>query len=421
MDNWMWLKGPGDPEPEDLEPGDEFDEDEFPFEFIPDDGPQIQPPGPGSFKIPLFDLTKQYKDLVDDMTNSFSNLLFFGQFVGGEFLDQFEASFAGYHDSKYCVGVGSGTDALFLALKALGIGQGDEVIIPTNTFIATAYAVSHTGAKVRFCDVDPETYNIDPELLDETIGVSTRAVIPVHLYGQPCNMDEITDILKNRNIPLIEDCAQATGARWDGTRVGNFGEAGCFSFYPTKNLGGLAQGGAVTTNNPEIAHTVRSLGNMGRAFGSHTEYAYRGFNSRLDTINAMFLKRCLARLQNWNYARQEIANWYEEELKDFGAVKTPFAHDKARHVYHLYMIQCLNKKDRDGLKEFLAEKNISTGLYYSTPCHKQEVYKYEGGNYFPVAEHLADTLLALPIFPHLNRNEAEYICKMIKEYFSEKR
>ena len=421
MNNFgRWLKGPGDPEPEDLE-GEEEEFDEFDeFDLFPE-GPPIQPPQPGSFKIPLFDLTKQYKDLVDDMTNQFSNFLFFGQFVGGDFLEQFESNFAGYHDSKYCVGVGSGTDALFLVLKALDIGVGDEVIVPTNTFIATAYAVSHTGAKVKFCDVDPKTYNIDPEKLDETIGVNTRAIIPVHLYGQPCNMDEIAEVLKNRNIPLVEDCAQATGARWDGTRIGNFGKAGCFSFYPTKNLGGLAQGGAITTNDPELAYTVRSLGNMGRSFGSHSEFEFRGYNSRLDTVNAMFLKRCLARLQNWNYARQEIANWYEEELKDFGAIKTPFVHEKARHVYHLYMIQCLNKRDRDGLKDFLAENKVSTGLYYPTPCHKQEIYKFEGGNYFPVAEHLADTLLALPIFPQLNRNEAEYICEKIKEYFSEKR
>lgn len=420
MDNFgRWLKGPSDPEPEDLEDEEEFDDEDFPFEFIPEF--KVPAPGPGSFKIPLFDLTQQYKGMVDDMTNQFANLLFFGQFVGGEFVDQFESSFAGYHDSKYCVGVGSGTDALFLVLKALDIGTGDEVIVPTNTFIATAYAVSHTGARVKFCDVDPETYNIDPEKLDETIGVNTRAVIPVHLYGQPCNMDELAEVLKNRGIPMIEDCAQAAGARWDGTRIGNFGKAGCFSFYPTKNLGGLAQGGAVTTNDPEIAHRIRSLGNMGRAFGSHTEFEHRGYNSRLDTVNAMFLKRCLARLQNWNYSRQEVANWYEEELKDFGAVKTPFVHEKARHVYHLYMIQCLNKKDRDGLKEFLAENNISTGLYYPTPVHKQEIYKFEGGNYFPVAEHLAETLLALPMFPHLKRTEVEYISEKIKEYFSEKR
>ena len=199
MDNWTWLKGPGDPEPEDLE-DDEFNDEDFPFDIIPKSPPA---PSPGSFKIPLFDLTKQYKHMVDDITNQFSNFLFFGQFVGGDRLEQFESSFARYHDSKYCVGVGSGTDALFLVLKALDIGPGDEVIVPTNTFIATAYAVSHTGAKVRFCDVDSETYNMDPEKLDETIGVNTRAVIPVHLYGQPCNMDKINDVLKNRNIPLV--------------------------------------------------------------------------------------------------------------------------------------------------------------------------------------------------------------------------
>ena len=409
------LGGPNDPVPEDL---DDFEE-EPKKPFAERDYPQPVPPQPGSFTLPLFDLHKQYKELVDELSLKFGDFLFFAQFVGGEHVDQFETAFAGYHNVKHCIGVGSGTDALFLALKALDIGPGDEVIVPANTFIATAYAVSHTGARVKFCDVDPQTYTIDPEKLEEQLAVSTRAVIPVHLYGHPCDMDGIREVLKNSNIYIIEDCAQATGARWNGERVGSFGDFGCFSFYPTKNLGGLAQGGAVITNaKNDWAKKVRAYANMGREPGSRDKYIVRGYNSRLDTVNALFLKRCLSKLQVWNHMRQDIANWYEEELKDFGAVKTPFVHDNATHVYHLFMVQCLNKRERDGLKDFLAKNKISTGLYYPTCVHKEEVYKFEGGNYFPVAEHLAETLLALPMFPHLKRSEVEYVCKKIKQFFS---
>lgn len=407
-----FMKGPSDPEPEDLE-GEDVPEDKC-------ERPDFRKfmPHPGSFTIPLFDLHKQYKPMVDDLSRRFGDFLYFAQFVGGDPVDRFESAFAGYHDVKHCIGVGSGTDALFLALKSLDIGPGDEVIVPANTFIATAYAVSHTGARVKFCDVDPETYTIDPDKLEEALRISTRAVIPVHLYGHPCNMDEIKEVLKNSKIHVIEDCAQATGARWDGKRVGSFGDFGCFSFYPTKNLGGLAQGGAVITDSTnDWAMRVRSMGDMGRAPEDRSKYITRGYNSRLDTVNAMFLKECLSKLQVWNHQRQEIANWYEEELKNLGAVKTPYVHEKATHVYHLYMLQCLNKRERDGLREYLKKHKISTGLYYAKCLHQEEIYKFEGGNYFPVAEHLVDTLIALPMFPHLKRSEVEYVCKKIKEYF----
>jgi dTDP-4-amino-4,6-dideoxygalactose transaminase len=407
------IRGPQDPDPEDLE-GEEFE--------VPptDEEDDFELPGPkvGTFKIPLFDLNKQYKDLCDELSMTIGGLIFMGQFVGGDYLEQFESQFANYHNKRYCVGVGSGTDALWLSLLALGIEQGDEVIVPTNTFIATAFAVSHCGARVRFVDVDPETYNIDIEQVEEAINTRTRAIIPVHLYGQACNMTDLMYLANKRNIPVIEDCAQAIGSTWESERVGSFGLTGCFSFYPTKNLGGCGQGGAVVTDDKEVAQKVRSLGNMGRQEGSHTEFAYRGFNSRLDTINAMFLKRMMARIQSWNHNRQAAAFLYDKYFEDFGAIKTPTVAEKATHVYHLYQIKCLNTDDRDGLREYLENNRVSTGIYYPLPCHKQNIYKFESGNYFPVSEELSETLLALPMFPHITDSEIEYISKLVLKYFS---
>ena len=410
------IRGPGDPHEDDLEE-DEFDEfDEF------EDHEELDPkkfgPRPGTFKIPLIDLNKQYRDLIDELSMNIGGLIFMGQFVGGEYLEQFEANFAGYHIQRYCAGVGSGLDALWLSLLALGIGHGDEVIVPANTFVATALAVSHCGATVRFVDVDPETYNLDIDLVEEALNTRTRAIIPVHLYGQPCDMTRLMKLADDRNIYVVEDCAQAVGAMWAGQRVGTFGDTGCFSFYPTKNLGGIGQGGAIITENKEIVEKVRSYSNVGRAIGSHFEYDFKGFNSRLDTINAMFLKRVMSRLQTWNHNRQASAFLYDKRLEDLGAVKTPHVHEDATHVYHLYELKCINKADRDGLKEFLNEKNVETGLHYPVPIHKQPIYKYESGNYFPVVEDLADTLLSLPMHPHLTEEEIDYIVDNIKDYFS---
>jgi dTDP-4-amino-4,6-dideoxygalactose transaminase len=404
--------GPLDPPQEDLDGEDLVPED--------NDGSDFKKftPRPGTFLIPLIDLNKQYKDLVDEISTQLANLIFMGEFVGGGFLEQFENNFAGYHSVRNCVGVGSGTDALWLTLLALDIGPGDEVIVPTHTFVASALAVSHCGANVRFVDRDPETYTIDAESMEEAINTRTRAIIPVHIYGQACDMTAIMNIANDRNIPVVEDCAQAVGATWKGQRVGSFGKAGCYSFYPTKNLGGLGQGGAVVTDDLRLAKTVRSLGNVGRAEDSHVDFAYKGFNSRLDTLNAMFLKRCLSRLQSWNYERQASAFLYDEQLGDFGAIKTPFVNTNATHVYHLYVIKCLNTRDRDGLKEFLTKNKIGTGIYYPKPIHLLEIYKREGGSYFPVAEDLAETSLALPMHPNLTEEEVDYIVGKIKKYFS---
>ena len=374
---------------------------------------KLPKPGVGTFKIPLFGIQDRYRDFFEDVCNDLEDVLFLGDFVGGVFLDQFEKAFAAYHQMDYCVGVGSGTDALILSLKALGIGHGDEVIVPAMTFMATPMAVTHVGAAVKFVDVDPITYTIDPEELEQAIGLRTRAVIIVHLYGQPCNMNEIMEIVNCNNKILIEDCAQATGAEWKGQKVGSFGYCSCFSFYPTKPLGGIAQGGAVLSNDLDFITEVRSLSNMGRTPGSHVEISRLGFNSRLDTINAHFLKRCLPRLDGWGETRRKIAGFYKSCINS-SKLSLPFEYEHSKHAYHLFMVRAEDKYLRKELLDYLDKHLISTGLYYPIPCHKQPLYNF---GYFPNTERLSETLFALPMDTFLTTKQLDYICTKINKFF----
>jgi dTDP-4-amino-4,6-dideoxygalactose transaminase len=369
-------------------------------------------------KINFVDLEKQYENL--DVT-PLIDLIKHGQFVGGKALEEFEDSFAKYCGTKYAVGVGSGTDALWLSLKALGIGVGDEVIVPANTYIATAFAVSHTGAKPVFVDPNPETYTIDAESIEDAITTKTRAIIPVHLYGYPADMDGIMGLAETYELFIVEDCAQSAGAIYKGKRTGSFDAVGCYSFYPTKNLGGLGQGGAVVTNEEFIADYVREMGNVGRSSGSWFDYSHVGFNSRLDTINAKFLSYGLATLDYWNNHRVKVANWYYQQLKDVANVKTPLMKtDEIKPVFHLYELKCEDKITRDLLKDFLNKNNISTSLHYPKPCHQQIMYK----NFYsicPISDNLSDTLLSLPMHPTLLEEEVTFICDIIKEFFNTKK
>ena len=367
-------------------------------------------------KVDFISLKKQYKNIDKEVGKKIINLITSAQFVGGEVLDKFEQNFAEYNGSKYAIGVGSGTDALWLSLIALGIGKGDEVIVPTNTFIATAFAVSQTGATPTFVDVESDTYNIFIKEIETAVTNKTKAIIPVHLYGQPCNMYAIIRIAEKYNLKVVEDCAQSINATWEDQKVGTFGNCGAFSFYPTKNLGGLGQGGIVITDNKEIADKVRSLSNVGRSEHSRDEFDYIGFNSRLDTINALFLDTILEKyLDKWILARQKNAFIYNKQLKNIQEVTTPIIKENATHVYHLYQLKCSSKKIRDGLKQYLEKKNIFTGIYYPTPCHKQKMY--ESGNSLPVSEELSGVLLALPMHPYLTKKEIQYVCKCIEEFF----
>jgi len=367
-------------------------------------------------RINFVEIGKQY---IAFNYNQLIDVIRDGNFVGGQRLGDFEALFSTYVGVPYCVGVGSGTDALVLALKALGIGPGDEVIVPANTFIATAFAVSHVGAKPIFCDVEPDFYTIDPEKIEPLITTDTKAIIPVHLYGQPAEMSTILYIANNYGLKVIEDCAQAFNAEYEGKKVGSLGDVGCFSFYPAKNFGGLGQGGAVTTNDPAVADAVRSLGNLGRVDGSHYLYDRLGCNSRLDTINAVFLESNLANILTWNANRVRAAAKYDELLAKIPQVTIPAKRSTGTHVYHLYELNCGNLATRDALKEFLYSYEIECGLHYPVPCHKQEVYAADYNTVScPVAEGLSDSLLSLPIHPYLTDDEVNYVCERIEEYFN---
>ena len=370
--------------------------------------------------VKFVDLITQYES--SDMLSVFKDikdLLSTSSFVGGTALSNFEENAANYCGVKHAVGVGSGTDALILALKSAGIGEGDKVLVPANTFIATAMAVSHVGAEPVFIDVDPDTYVITSDtiragLLDDSV----VAVIPVHLYGNAVDMDAVMQVADENNLKVIEDCAQAFGTFYNGKCVGTFGVAGCYSFYPAKNLGGLAQGGLVITNDDSLATDVRCFGNVGRANGSWFEYDRIGYNSRLDPINAVFLDNGLKYIDFWNKNRREIAALYNELLSDIVPIKVPVETVDAQHIYHLYELNCLNKTTRDLLKEFLTNLGIGTGLHYPVPCHKQPIYK--GAlqvTDLSVSESLADSLISLPMHPFLKESEVHEVCDAVIDFF----
>lgn len=369
-------------------------------------------------KVNFVDLKEQYRDVLPEALVETGKIIASGNFMGAV---DFEKKFAEYVGARYCVGLGSGTDALVLALLALGIGPGDEVIVPANTYIATAFAVSHVGAKPVFIDPDPATYVIRPDLLDNIVTPNTKAIIPVHLYGYPVNMEMLLQFAERYRLFVVEDCAQSVGAKFGGKMTGSFGQIGCYSFYPTKNLGGLGQGGAIVTDDEEIARTIRELGNVGRKDGSWFEYNHVGFNSRLDAINAKFLEICLEELDNWTLLRGQVAEQYNYYLSEIPYVNpAPKGNNEEYPVYHLYEIECVHKGRRDGLKNFLELNGVQCGLHYPIPCHRQLVYK-DMYRYCPIADFLSDNLLSLPMHPFLKEEEIKYVCDKIEEYYELKR
>ena len=372
-------------------------------------------------QVNFVDLQKQYRSLKYEVVEELSACIEKGTFVGGYWVDLFQRNFAIFHNSDYCIGVGSGTDALLLSLLALGIGPGDEVLVPANTFIATALAVTHAGAKVVFVEADPISYTIDTNNLEKYLTKNTRAIIPVHLYGNPADMGAVMKFAKEHDLKVIEDCAQAIGAEFNDKEVGTFGDCGCFSFYPTKNLGGLAQGGAVITNNGEIAEKIESMANVGRKAGSHYEYIHLGYNSRLDAVNAIFLNKCLDEVRSWNLMRQTMASVYHhyvDSISELDRQKYAESNCSGAHVYHLYEVKCEAKEIRDALQSFLKEREIATGLHYPIPCHKQPIYREYNTQSFPVAEELSTTLLSLPMHPNLTVEQVTYVGESIKTFFS---
>lgn len=363
--------------------------------------------------IPFLDLKAQFKQIEHDVIPAVTEAMTNGAFIGGPQVTNFEEEFAAFCDSRYCVGVGSGTDALRFALMAAGVGQGDEVITVPNTFIATTEAISQVGAKPKFVDVKEDTCNIDPDKIEAHITSKTRAIIPVHLYGQIADMDAILKIAEKSNLAVIEDACQAHGALYKGKRAGSMGAAGCFSFYPGKNLGAFGEAGAVVTQDEQMAQKMRMIRDHGQEKKYH--HQIEGFNGRLDAIQAAVLRIKLKHLPDWTESRRQNAARYNALLSQIPGVKTPTEADLVESVYHLYVIHVDN---RDDLQKFLMNKGIATGLHYPLPLHLQPAYKhleYPKGA-FPIAENSAARLLSLPMFPELTNEQIEYIAKSIKEF-----
>lgn len=362
--------------------------------------------------IPFFDLKTQYKEIRNDIDKNINRVLSSGNFILGEELVSFENEFAKFCGVKFAIGVGSGTFALFLALKSLGIKREDEVITVPNTFIATAEAISQVGAKPVFVDVDNDTFNIDVAKIEEKINEKTKAIIPVHLYGHPVDMDPILKIAKKNNLRVIGDAAQACGAEYKGRKISGLGDITIFSFYPTKNLGAYGDAGAITTNNDEIAEKIRLLRNYGQKIKYH--HLIKGFNSRLDEIQAAILRVKLKRLDEWNNSRRKIAKIFNELLENADVV-LPIEREYAKHVYYLYVVR---SNQRDKLQQWLKSKAISTLIHYPIPIHLQMAYKdlgYKKGD-FPVVETCAKEILSLPMFPELKKEQIKEICFWVKKF-----
>ncbi|HVF51300.1 MAG TPA: DegT/DnrJ/EryC1/StrS family aminotransferase [Pyrinomonadaceae bacterium] len=362
--------------------------------------------------VPFVDLQIQYRSLKREIDAAIGRVLESAAFVLGREVEAFEEAFAEYVGARFCVGLNSGTAAIHLALMASGIGAGDEVIVPANTFFATAEGVSHTGATPRFVDADPVSYNINPALIEAAITPRTRAIMPVHLYGQCADLDPIFDIAARHNLLVVEDAAQAHGSLYKGRRVGALGHAGCFSFYPGKNLGAYGEGGAVVTNDAEVARRVRLL----RDHGSERKYRHEiiGYNFRMEGIQGAVLNVKLAHLDGWNDLRRAHAARYNELLQHSAALTLPREMvDYARHIYHLYVVQT---DERDALQKSLAGAGVQTGIHYPVPVHLQPAYAslgYQQGD-FPESERQARRVLSLPMFPELTNEQIERVAQAIE-------
>jgi dTDP-4-amino-4,6-dideoxygalactose transaminase len=357
-------------------------------------------------KVPFLELKSTYLELKVEMDTAYQRVMDSGWYLLGQELEAFEDEFAAYCGVKHCVGVANGLDALHIILRAYQIGPGDEVIVPSNTYIATWLAVSYAGATPVPVEPDPRTYNIDPARIEAAITPRTRAIIPVHLYGQPADMDPILEIGHQRGLRIIEDNAQAQGARYRGRRTGGLGDAAGNSFYPGKNLGAFADAGAVTTNDDGLADRVRTL----RNYGSKKKYynEIKGYNSRLDEMQAAFLRAKLKKLDEWNSRRRDVAERYLAKLGNMAALQLPFVPGWAEPAWHLFVIR---HPQRDGLQQRLTEAGIGTLIHYPVPPHLSGAYADAGWKKgaFPIAEEMANTVLSLPIGPHLSKPEAEQV------------
>ena len=363
-------------------------------------------------KVPFASFRPMEKELENELKEAYDRVLNASWYIGGQEDASFERAFADYCGVKYCVGVGNGLDALMLSLKALGIGWGDEVIVPSNTFIASALAITYVGATPVFVEPRIETFNINPELIVEHITKRTKAIMPVHLYGQACEMDPIISIAKENGLKIIEDCAQAHGATYKKRKIGSFGDISGFSFYPGKNLGALGDAGAVVTQSEELANKVRALGNYGSDYKYH--HIYKGNNSRLDEIQAAVLNVKLTHLDHMNNVRRQIAERYLAEIKN-PSVVLPTVCDGCKHVWHVFAVRC---KERDKLAQYMESKGIETNKHYPIPMHLQKCYEdlgYKEGD-FPIAEEISATELSIPIFYGMSEQEVTRVIDAVNTF-----
>ena len=362
--------------------------------------------------IPFVSFEKMHKEIDVELKNAFARVLEGNWFIQGRECELFEQEFAEYCGASYCVGCGNGLDALYLILRAYGIAEGDEVIVPSNTYIATALAVTYTGATPVFVEPMLQYYNIDPELIEAKITPKTKAIIAVHLYGQPAKMDEIKAVAKKHNLKVIEDSAQAHGALYKGQKTGGLGDASGFSFYPGKNLGALGDGGAVVTNDRELADKVRALGNYGSDYKYH--HIYKGNNSRLDEMQAAFLRVKLGSLDRWNEDRNRIAKRYINEI-DNKKIILPVTYEDATHVYHIFAIR---SEERDRLEKYLGDRGIGTNKHYPIPIHMQGAYTELGikPGELPLAELISAQELSIPMYYGMSDEQIDYVIDSINEF-----
>lgn len=364
-------------------------------------------------KIPFATVKIMHEEIKDELDAAYNRVLNRSWFIQGTECERFEEEFAAYIGVKHCVGVATGLDAISMILKAMDVGVGDEVIVPSNTFIATALAVSYTGAKIVFVEPEIDTYNIDIEKIEEKITKKTKAIIAVHLQGRSADMDSINLIAKKYKLKVIEDAAQAHGCRYKGRMVGSLSDAAAFSFYPGKNLGALGDGGCVTTNHKDIADRIRMLGNYGSDYKYH--HVYKGVNSRLDEMQAAFLRVKLPYLDKWNAERRKIAQKYLSQITNPVITLPPASTEKYEHIYHVFVVRC---NRRDELEKYLSEHGISTVKHYPIPIHRQKAYTdlmiKEGE--LPIAEEISRTVLSIPMFYGISEEQIQFIIKCIEQW-----
>ena len=366
-------------------------------------------------QVPFVDLQRQYSPVMERILEKITDVVSSCRFIGGEEHDLFLDELSAWWGVRGAIGVSSATLGLYAALKSMGIGRGHEVITTAHTAIPTSEAITMTGADVVFCDIDPGTFVLDVSRIPALITRRTRAIIPVHLYGQPVDMDRLMNLAREHDLLVIEDCAQAQGARFNGKMAGTMGHASVLSFFPSKNLGGIGDGGAVTARDPEILEYIRMFCNHGRK--KKYMHEFEGTNARLDNIKAAMLRITLPLLDEWNSRRREAAGWYHESLSDIDRITLPVVDERCEHVFHLYVILA---PDRENLASHLRAKGIKTGLHYPSSLNLLPAYRHlnQGPGSFPVAEDVCSRVLSLPIFPGITREEVDFVCREIKSYYA---